>query len=391
NDRFGHDWGDQYIRQAGQCFSNGVPAKSLCARVSGDEFFLLLSGYDSREEVRNLLGQFSQMVRDSVFSLPNGEMGAIRVSGGVAWYPEDSLDFGELMRQADFAMYQVKRSAKGQLADFDLGVYNRQSFLSQSRQELSRLLEEELVTYHFQPIVNSRTGEVEAYEALMRASLPILNTPDAIVKLAKAEGRLQEVERLTWYRASACYGELLKQGQAKTAALLFVNSIASQCMKPQEVAEFIRRYGYLQSRIVVEMTEAEDMSSAATEAKRTTPGFSGMFVLDDYGSGYNSEKNLLELSPKFIKVDRAIIQNLDEDPDKQRIVSNIVGYAHERDMKIIAEGVETAQEVRKALELGVDLFQGYFLARPAAIPPQISQRGLAVIREFWQEREDPPS
>ena len=165
-------------------------------------------------------------------------------------------------------------------------------------------------------------------------------------------------------------------------ALLFVNSIASQYMNAEETEEFVRRYVELQPRIVVELTESEDMDPAATAAKRKTSGFSGMFALDDYGSGYNSEKNLLELAPKFIKVDISIIRGLDTDPDKQRIVANIVGYAHERDMLIVAEGLETVQETAKALELGVDLLQGYFLARPGAYPPPVSQAALRTIREF---------
>lgn len=382
NDRFGHDWGDQYIRQAGQCFSSSVPAETLCARVSGDEFFLLLSGYDSCAEIRVILDRFSRGVRESTLLLPDGEPTSIRVSGGVAWYPDDSRDFKELMRLADFAMYQVKQTAKGRLADFDLGVYNRQSFRLQGSRELEQLLKEELATYHFQPIVDARSGCVTAYEALMRVSLPVLSSPEAVLKLAREEGRLHEIERLTWHKAAECYEKLLRRKQVEPNALLFVNSIASQYMNAEETEEFVRRYGELQPRMVVELTESEDMDPAATAAKRKTSGFSGMFALDDYGSGYNSEKNLLELAPKFIKVDISIIRGLDTDPDKQRIVANIVGYAHERDMLIVAEGLETVQETAKALELGVDLLQGYFLARPGAYPPPVSQAALRTIREF---------
>ncbi len=383
NDRFGHDWGDQYIRQAGRCFAGGAPADALCARVSGDEFVLFLYGYPDRAAVRAALGDFTRAIRESRFSLPSGEVSPIRASGGAAWYPGDSRDFHELMKYADFAMYQVKRTVKGSLGDFDLGVYSRESYISQNRAEFAALLERELVDYHFQPIVDAATGGVRAYEALMRVSLPTLHTPEAVLKLAREEGRLQEIERLTWFRSAAAFQSLLDRKLVQPEALLFVNSIASQQMTPEEGAAFHARHGDLQGRMVVEITESEDMDGAATRAKRECPGFSGLFALDDYGSGYNSEKNLLELSPQFIKVDISIIRGIDADPNKQRIVSNIVGYAHERGMSIIAEGLETAAEVRTVLELGVDLLQGYFLARPAAVPGRISPAALEVIRTYW--------
>ncbi len=110
--------------------------------------------------------------------------------------------------------------------------------------------------------------------------------------------------------------------------------------------------------------------------------FSGMFALDDYGSGYNSEINLLELKPKFVKVDISIVRDVDKDINKQQIISNIVSYGHKRDMLIIAEGLETAAELEKVLELGVDLLQGYYLARPGETPAPISAEALEVIRGF---------
>lgn len=100
---------------------------------------------------------------------------------------------------------------------------------------------------------------------------------------------------------------------------------------------------------------------------------------DDNGSGFANENSLLELSPRFIKVDIAIIRGIDTDPDKQQIVQNIVAYAHPRSMQIIAEGVETAEELKKVLELGVDGLQGYFLAKPANIPTRIAPAARQII------------
>lgn len=142
------------------------------------------------------------------------------------------------------------------------------------------------------------------------------------------------------------------------------------------------RWHELCRQMVIEITEEEEINHEALEAKRHVPGFSGMFALDDYGSGFANENSLLELSPRFIKVDIAIIRGIDTDPDKQQIVQNIVAYAHPRNMQIIAEGVETAAELRKVIELGADALQGYFLAKPAAVPAKMAPAARKVIAEY---------
>ena len=131
---------------------------------------------------------------------------------------------------------------------------------------------------------------------------------------------------------------------------------------------------------MVEITEQEDLDRACLERKRNVPGFSGSFALDDYGSGYSNEGSLLELAPRFIKVDISIIRGIDSDPDKQQILRNVVRYAQPRSMQIIAEGVETAAEMRTVIDLGADLLQGYFLARPAAVPDPIAPEAAEIIR-----------
>ena len=146
--------------------------------------------------------------------------------------------------------------------------------------------------------------------------------------------------------------------------------------------EYAQRYPELLKRLVVEITEQEDLDRACLERKRNVPGFSGSFALDDYGSGYSNEKTLLELAPAYIKLDLSIIRDIDSDPDKQQIVENIVSYAHQRGMKIIAEGLETPAELLNVLELDVDLLQGYFLAKPSAVPKPVSAESVAVIERF---------
>lgn len=125
NDTFGHEWGDRYIHEAAVCFLRNIPDGTLCARVSGDEFNILFCGYDSREAVQRAIDRLVSGVENSHFNLPDGQATRIHVSGGIAWYPEDGTELMELIKCADFAMYQMKRNEKGRFGMFDRTQYNQ--------------------------------------------------------------------------------------------------------------------------------------------------------------------------------------------------------------------------------------------------------------------------
>lgn len=125
NDTFGHEWGDRYIHEAAVCFLRNIPDGTLCARVSGDEFNILFCGYDSREAVQHAIDRLVSGIENSHFNLPDGQATRIHVSGGIAWYPEDGTELMELIKCADFAMYQMKRNEKGRFGVFDRTQYNQ--------------------------------------------------------------------------------------------------------------------------------------------------------------------------------------------------------------------------------------------------------------------------
>ena len=342
NDTYGHDWGDQYIRRTGQCLRDNTPAGTVCARLSG----------------------------------------------GIAWYPDDGQDWETLKKYADFAMYQVKHAEKGRVQEFDIGVYNREAYAERTRREFRQLLSNAQVFYCFQPIFSARSGKVAAYEALMRSDLPTLRSPATIMKLAREQGALYEIERITFTKALETFDSLCRAGSVSGDAMLFVNSIASTCLTQADVDYIDSRWRELHRRMVIEITEEEEIDYEALERKRNAPGFSGMFALDDYGSGYSNENTLLQLAPRFVKVDITIIRGIDTSPDKQQILRNVVAYAHPRSMKIVAEGVETAAELRTVIELGADLLQGYFLARPAIVPGAIAPEAAAIIGKLQRRKKD---
>ena len=388
NDTFGHDWGDEYIRRTGECFAKNAPARTVCARISGDEFNALFYGYNDQDTLRADIRALKAALEQSVVQLPSGRELRVSVSGGVAWYPESSTNLITLRKYADFAMYQVKHSRKGELLEFDPEVYRTSLQERRCHEEFRRLINEELVTYRFQPIIDAKDGSVFAYEALMRVDLPTLHSPADVLRLAREENCLHEVERITFFRASSAYQALENAGKVVPSALLFVNSIASQYLTPDELSEYSARYASILPRIVIEITEEEVLDPKALRIKQTIRGSSGAFALDDYGSGYSNERSLLELSPNYIKIDLSIIRSIDTDANKRQIVSNTVSYAHQRGMKVVAEGLETADEVRTVLSLGVDLLQGFFLAMPQVEPGSASEESLAVIAEVHSQSDE---
>lgn len=388
NDTFGHDWGDEYIRLTGECFAKNAPARTVCARISGDEFNALFYGYNDQDTLRADICALKAALEQSVVQLPSGRELRVSVSGGIAWYPESSTNLITLRKYADFAMYQVKHSRKGELLEFDPEVYRTNLQERRCHEEFRRLINEELISYHFQPIIDAKDGSVFAYEALMRVDLPTLHSPADVLRLAREENFLHEVERITFFCASSAYQALENAGKVVPSALLFVNSIASQYLTPDELSEYSARYASILPRIVIEITEEEGLDPKALRIKQTIPGSSGAFALDDYGSGYSNERSLLELSPNYIKIDLSIIRDIDTDANKRQIVSNTVSYAHQRGMKVVAEGLETADEVRTVLSLGVDLLQGFFLAMPQVEPGGASEESLAVIAEMHSQSDE---
>lgn len=133
NDTFGHDWGDEYIRQAGVCLEEGTPSGTLCSHISGDEFNLLFYGYDSQQEIRDAIGELQKTIEKRIIRLPNGQELHISISGGISWYPEDSTSLGEMRKHADFAMYQIKKKQKGRIGEFDRSIYDQEFRDSQIR------------------------------------------------------------------------------------------------------------------------------------------------------------------------------------------------------------------------------------------------------------------
>ena len=381
NDTYGHDWGDIYLRKTAHSLQQGVPSGTVVARLSGDEFLLLFYGYETKEAVRKDIRKLEEGFARSSATLPDGKKLCIRMSGGVAWYPDDAANLDSLKRYADFAMYEVKHSTKGEVREFDMERYRDGIYAMKQRSDFEILIREQQVDYYFQPIFSARDGHVAAYEALMRPRLPALSSPQRVMELASEMGRLYDIEKLTLFRACECYEALEAAGKVEPDALVFVNSIASTGLSDEDWASFCAAHKAILPKLVVEITEEEEMDEQALERKRNAPGAPAVFALDDYGSGYSNGSSLLTIAPRYVKVDIAIIRGIDADPDKQQFLKALIEYARPRGVQVLAEGVETMDDLRRVLEMGVDLLQGYGLARPAAEPVAIREKAARVIEE----------
>ncbi|MEG1010554.1 MAG: EAL domain-containing protein [Ruthenibacterium sp.] len=370
NDTYGHDAGDAYICAAADALRNFAPPEVLTCRKSGDEFLAFFYGYDTVEELRTQLMQLRDQFRGTAISLKNGRDYPLRASGGIAWYPNDTTDLGNLLRYADFAMYKVKSSVKGDFCDFEPDSYDRESYLLTGNEALNEMLLHDLVDYYFQPIVSAVTGEVFAYEALMRPQVKSLRSPENVLALARHDGRLVDVERMTWFCAMDAFVRYQRQGFVSDTCHIFINSIPNVRMSDADAAKFAERFRPYLSLIVQEQTEHEHANDACVRyKKKLMASWGAATALDDYGSGLNNEKALLTYGTDYVKLDISLIHGIDTDVQRRQMVAGLVQFARLNNLHLVAEGVETAAELVALIELGVDYLQGYYLARPALIPP----------------------
>ncbi len=376
NDAYGHDCGDNYIRSFGEAlaaFETHGPC--ILGRRSGDEFYALLYGYEDRETCTAALNQVWQQIMQLGIQLPDGRFYRFRCSGGVAWYPSDARDVPTLIHYADFAMYKVKQSAKGVLEHFDRSVYTEDAFLVNARDALNQLIDKQLLHYAFQPIVDARTGDIYGYELLMRPDVPELRTPSSTLRLAKAQGLLHHIERLSWYEGLRTVRTMQERGLLSPNTRIFLNSIANQVLDDEEEEHLLAEFRDLLPSVTLEVTESEENNMAYTARKLSfVRDHGGMVAIDDYGTGYNSEMALMLIDTDFVKVDISFIRNVDSDPDKQQLVRNLISYARRKNIMVLGEGVETRAELETLISFGMDYLQGYYLSHPSSNPPTITDK-----------------
>lgn len=388
NDTYGHDSGDSYIRSFADALDVFADEQCIIGRRSGDEFYIFFYGYPSREELMDVIRKGWQSIKQKKCEIADGSSVSIGVSGGVAWYPEHSVLFPQLLHYADFAMYLVKNGVKGSLMEFTKEQYERSGYMMNGIQALNRLLEERLVKYAFQPIVSAQDASILGYELLMRPTVPELPTPEYVLRLASQQGKLQQVEVMTWQKALETSAEMIENNMLPTGAKLFINSIASHSLSPQDEKWVEEHYAQLLPHVVLEITEGEAKSEEDTNYKvEYMRRFSAHVAIDDFGSGYNSEQALISIDADYIKLDMSFVRNVHLDTRKRNWLAHILNFTKKCKIRVIAEGVETLEELEVLCALGVDYYQGYYIARPNYQPPVPSEEVSESIREAYRKAQ----
>ena len=361
NNKLGHDVGDNTINALANIISKTFnDASSFCFCMGNGEFVALKL---TNENGENVIKSLYDRVIDQVFSYNETVEEDARLSlysaiGSKA--PASASDLELLVNEVISRKYE-KKAAKSEVMD------NKLSVEELSEADIVRdILDNNLLTYHFQPIVSAKTGEIFSYEALMRAEVKPYLSPLKILKYADYMDRLYDVEKLTFFNVLKIMRD--RKDVFDGTRKLFINSIPGQNFTGDDLIRFVDAMDDHGDTVVVEFTEQAELSDDEIEAMNRD--FKNMHIetaLDDYGTGYSNIANLLRYKPRYLKIDRMILSGINESENKQFFVRSMIKYAHANDIIALAEGVETYEELKTVIELGVDLIQGYYTARPNGV------------------------
>ena len=365
NDKYGHEIGDIYIKEYAKLLKMFNYKNALVSRRSGDEFYVFLYGYNTKEEIMVIIREFWDTLNNTVLTISDDVKIKIRASGGVVWYPDDSRNYNDLIDYADFAMYTAKNNDKGTIQLFNLDSYKNNAILYKGQEELNDLIENSLIKYAIQPIVSAKDGGIFGFEMLMRPTNPFFKNVMEVMRTATFQNKLKYIEKLTWFsaleKAFDTFGNDTKFANAK----IFINSIPNQILDDEDFVIIERKYKSILGRLVLELTEDYKTEADFTRRKVDyTKNWNCLLAIDDFGSGYNNENMIIDNNADLIKIDMSLISNIDQYENKQLLVQNIINFAKAKGIIILAEGVETIEEVEMLIEMGIDLFQGYYFCKP---------------------------
>lgn len=386
NDTFGHEYGDRYIRAAADALKTLLPKNGVVARLSGDEFIAFIYGGSSKDDIRAVITEFKQTIDNSSCTLADGSSYKVRSSGGIAWYPDNSQSYEQLIKYADFSMYTIKHSTKGVFAEFNESSYLSDSILITGIQEMNRIIDSNDIKFAYQPIIRVKDGAIFGYEALMCPQSETITSITELLRIAKSGAKLYEIERLTFFLGLASFSRLVESGKIGADKHLFLNSI-SECMLDDRAFNGIEEnYRPILKNIVLENLDVDQHDNALIAKKQEIVSrWGGMTALDNFGNGHNNESTLFSINPNMIIIDKNLIGNCDSDSGKYTVIRNLVHLTRERSVIVVAQGVENDAELRTVIELGVDLVQGYYLAKPEYEPQPVPGEILGIIAKYAGE------
>ncbi len=366
NDNLGHGQGDELLRQAADRLEACAPTRSIAARPGGDEFVLVLPQADVEAAVTVASAVCRRMALP--FSL-SGKDYFLGASVGIALAPLHGHTRTTLLRHADMAMYTAKDAGRGRHAMFeeplDALLLERSSLLADLRQAVAR---EELVL-HFQPRVSTPDGQIASAEALIRWRHPTrgLLSPGLFIPLAEESDLIESIG--LWVIRAACAQLARWRREGVPLKRLSVNVSPRQLQSGRlvdEVETTLVQHGVPWSLLELEVTESLLVGDAraASEQLGQLRERGVMIALDDFGTGYSSMATLRNLPIDVMKVDRAFVSDLCEDPSALAITRAILTLAKSLGKHTVAEGIETQEQADVLRQLGCDELQGFLFSKP---------------------------
>jgi diguanylate cyclase (GGDEF)-like protein/PAS domain S-box-containing protein len=382
NDTLGHDVGDLLLAEAASRLVGCVREADTVSRQAGDEFVVLLTDVT---EVANATMVAQRIVEalSAPYELKDHEL-HVTASIGISLYPSDGQEGTDLIEKADAAMYRAKTLGKNRFEFYSDGPSSGVGESPGLDARLRLALERREFRLHYQPIVSMESGKVFGVEALVRWQHPEqgLLPPAEFIQAAEETGMIVPIG--LWVLKESCTraGRWRERRASGSSLTMCVNLSARQFEHPDLVRDterILQETGLDAHGLLLEVREGavmEDVWAASTVLGRLKD-LGVRLAIDDFGTGYSSLPHLNRLPVDFLKIDRSLIDGLEEDPEKQIAATAIVSLAHALGMGVIGEGVETSRQFAHLKRIGCDLLQGHYLGEP--LPPEEAAKTISFI------------
>ena len=381
NDTHGHQFGDRYLQHMALRLREAIRSEDLVARLGGDEFIIYMDNIpqaDQPQVIDKLHATLSQPMRiDGVEIRPGVSMGVVAVR-------KNELDIDKVMGRADAALYLAKREGRNRWRNFDPELERRNARRRELLDDLSKAVAEDRITLAFQPQVCLSTGEHVGFEILARWNRDGENvSPVEFITLAEKNGLIMDLGMHVMDRALRWHAGLSESGL--DGGRLAVNVSVVQLKNERfvhETMKLIRRYAIDPGVVELEITETAIMERDVHLIERHVrqlAEFGCRIALDDFGTGNATLSHIQRFSVHTLKIDRSFVSQLEEENGNIAIVRAIIGLAHNLDMEVVAEGVETETQRQLLHAFGCDNAQGWLYARPMSMLD--AQRWLREHRE----------
>jgi diguanylate cyclase len=374
NDTMGHEAGDAVLRNAGRRLKDAVRPHDHVVRLGGDEFLVILEHLHGNDEAAHVAERILEVFR-LPFRIGQGTH-SVGTSIGISMFPKDGSEAHKLLKNADIAMYSVKEAGKGGYHFFDESFYDALVLRHQKEKELRYALEHDQLQVFYQPKVDITTGATSSLEALVRWAHPTqgIVAPNDFIPLAHETGLIAKLGEQVIEKVFAQLAYWSQYSQQLVPVSINVSPTQVQKGSIVEVvSSCMKRYGIPASLIELEITEST-MLENTEEVTQTINSLRKMGItlsIDDFGTGYSSLSQLQSLNFDVLKVDRAFTVRLNRSKDGNILFTTIIKMAHSLGMRVVAEGVETLEQIKTLKAMQCDEIQGFYISKP--LPPVEAQ------------------